>query len=367
MNKPFGAVLCGALLLSGGNASLAETELLDRLAEESIIGDGSSGPSTPAPVLLPASPSARQLDQMRQELNEALAQKQEIEAELALLNAKQQSSSSGSTATASGVPDEESTVLRQQIGELQAQNKHLAQQWEGQNRALADLQAANQQLMEKQNLPQTGRKKSDESSAKGITIDAKTPKDVLVSYALGAWYGDSAPHESRKLRSIEKMLDVKAFAQGFNDKLNNAMQFPQDRLAAELANVEKLLDVAMLSKNEKMSKTLLTEAMKEKGAVKMPDGTIYRVVDKGKTPLVTAQSEILLEVEEKLGTGELLSPAVANGNKVSDLPPAFQTVVTQMGLGGSAKFIVPANLIGDSDGVPPGMIVVMTLKIVGIK
>ncbi|WJV25532.1 MULTISPECIES: FKBP-type peptidyl-prolyl cis-trans isomerase [Pseudomonas] len=367
MSKPLGAVLCGALLLSGASASLAETSLLDRLAEESIIGDGSPSPSTPALAPPPVSPSAKQLDQLKRELNEALAKKQEVEAELALLNAKQQSSGSGSTVKDAGASDKENAGLRQQIAELQAQNKHLTEQGQGQSKALADLQVANQQLMEKQNLPPAAREKSDASSAKRITIDAKASKDVLISYALGAWYGDSAPHESRKLRSIDRMLDVPAFAQGFNDKLTNAMQVPQDKLAAELAGVEKQLNAAMLSKNEKISKTLLAEALKEKGAVKMPDGTIYRVVDKGKTPLVTAQSDILLEVEEKLGTGEVLSPAAANGNKVSELPPAFQTVVTQMGLGGTAKFLVPANLIEDSDGVPPGMIVVMTLKIVGIK
>ena len=62
----------------------------------------------------------------------------------------------------------------------------------------------------------------------------------------------------------------------------------------------------MLSKNEKESKVLLAAAAKEKGAVKMPDGVIYRILDKGKSPSVSDKNEILFDIEEQLSTGEEL-------------------------------------------------------------
>ncbi|MGV8399303.1 FKBP-type peptidyl-prolyl cis-trans isomerase N-terminal domain-containing protein [Pseudomonas aeruginosa] len=364
--------LCCALVLSAGNATSAETSLLDRLAEESIIGDGSNVPSPPPRVSLSASPSAKQLDELKLQLKEALGQKQEMEAELALLRASatQPSKPGAASSKEPGASEGETAALRQQIADLLAQIQHLTQQGQDQDKALADLHAVNQQLQDKQNRPPAGGERSDAGSARRI-IDAKASKDARVSYALGAWYGDSASYETQKLRSIDKTLDVQAFAQGFNDKLNNAMQLPKDKVAAELASVEKQLDAAMLSSNQKISKTLLAEASKEKGAVKMADGSVYRIMEKGKAPFVTAQSDILLEIEERLGTGELLAPAASTGNKVSDLPPAFQTVVTQLGLGGTAKFHIPSELMkgeqGYTGGVPPGMVVVMTLKIAGVK
>lgn len=373
MSKPISTALCCALVLAAGNANSAQTSLLERLAEESIIGDGSNVAS-PIPVVSPAaSPSARQLDELKLQLKEALGQKQEAEAELAVLkaNANQNLNTGAAAAQEAGAPNGETAGLQQQIAELQAQNRQLTQQGKDQDRALADLHAVNEQLKEKQNLPPAGRERSDASGAAKRIIDAKASKDVRISYALGAWYGESATYETRKLRSIDKTLDVQAFAQGFNDKLNNAMQLPQDKLAAELAGVEKQLDVAMLSNNQKISKTLLAEALKEKGAVKMPDGSVYRILAKGKAPFVTAQSDILLEVEEKLGTGDVISPGVPTGVKVPDLPPAFQTVVTQLGLGGSARFHVPSELMAgdqaDAGAIPPGMVVVITLKVAGVK
>ncbi|MCY1532549.1 hypothetical protein D9M68_678310 [compost metagenome] len=97
---------------------------------------------------------------------------------------------------------------------------------------------------------------------------------------------------------------------------------------------------------------------------------MYRILKKGKPPMATAQSEILFQLEEKLGSGEVLSSGEEATSKVTDLPPAFQAAVTQLGLGGSAKFHVPAKLIyGDSGSsdIPPGAISIMTIKIVGIK
>ena len=96
----------------------------------------------------------------------------------------------------------------------------------------------------------------------------------------------------------------------------------------------------MLSKNEKESKVLLAAAAKEKGAVKMPDGVIYRILDKGKSPSVSDKNEILFDIEEQLSTGEELVRETRSSH-VKDLPPLFQSIVKQLGLGGSAKILTP--------------------------
>ncbi|SSW64076.1 putative FKBP-type peptidyl-prolyl cis-trans isomerase FkpA [Achromobacter agilis] len=364
MRKHIGTALCCALAFSSGKASASETSLLDRLVDERIIGSESSRRAIPPPAPAPVAPqSAGQIDELTQQLNDALAQKYALENELAALQAAANSrpahDASEDGSDAAGM---EIAGLNKQVAELLAQNQTLAQQREEQERALADLRMARQQAGEaKEGIP---------GPAKRVTINGSAPKDVRISYALGAWYGDSAPQETRKLLSIGKKLDLPAFAQGFNDRVANSMQLPQDQISAEIASVDQQLDAAMLSRNEKLSKVLLAEAAKEKGAVKMPDGTVYRILKKGKPPMATAQSEILFQLEEKLGSGEVLSSGEEATSKVTDLPPAFQAAVTQLGLGGSAKFHVPAKLIyGDSGSsdIPPGAISIMTIKIVGIK
>ena len=87
---------------------------------------------------------------------------------------------------------------------------------------------------------------------------------MRVSYAVGAWYAESAPQETQKFASIGKKLDLQAFSQGFTDKINNRLQLPQAKLSAELDGAQQQLETAMLSKNEKESKVLLAAAAKEK-------------------------------------------------------------------------------------------------------
>ena len=128
---------------------------------------------------------------------------------------------------------------------------------------------------------------------------------MRVSYAVGAWYAESAPQETQKFASIGKKLDLQAFSQGFTDKINNRLQLPQAKLSAELDGAQQQLETAMLSKNEKEQGPAGGGA-KEKGAVKMPDGVIYRILDKGKSPSVSDKNEILFDIEEQLSTGEEL-------------------------------------------------------------
>ncbi|WZB71725.1 hypothetical protein WJ968_08040 [Achromobacter xylosoxidans] len=54
---------------------------------------------------------------------------------------------------------------------------------------------------------------------------------MRVSYAVGAWYAESAPQETQKFASIGKKLDLQAFSQGFTDKINNRLQLPQAKLS----------------------------------------------------------------------------------------------------------------------------------------
>ncbi|MFZ3620896.1 FKBP-type peptidyl-prolyl cis-trans isomerase N-terminal domain-containing protein [Leclercia barmai] len=212
------------------------------------------------------------------------------------------------------------------------------------------------------------------ATANVIKIDAKTAKDTRTSYAVGTWYGDSATREKEKMTSLGKTLDLPAFMQGFNDSVNKKPQMTPDKLSSELIGLDKLHKkqfAATQSENEKQSKALMLKAAKEPGAVKVADGSVYRIVQKGETPLILADNELITELDEVLGTGKVISSKELRASRVKDLPPLFQTVVKKMGLGGVAKIHIPAKQAYGEAGVPgfvpPGTISIITIKIVGVK
>jgi len=389
MKKHAGAALCSALLVAGQNALASEASpsaqlnLLNRLVQENIVGTESSRlminpiPVRPPPqeqpepafadVPPPAAPAdadspqfarlasqlndandrvaelTRALDEAssrNEAFNDTLAQKQALESELAALRAAPGNQSNDAVLAADlARAGTEIAGLKKQIADLQAQKPAPA--------------------------------KSDAGTAPRVTINDAATRDVRASYAVGAWYGESAPQETKKFASIGRKLDMGAFAQGFNDKLNNRMQLSQAKLDAELAGVEQSLSTAMLSENPKQSRAIIEKAAKEKGAVRTPDGAVYRILDSGKQPVVTDKNEILFELSEELGTGEVLASAERQSSSVKELPPLFQTVVKKLGVGGSVKLYIPGEQVYGESGVPgvvpPGVLAIMTIKVLGIK
>ena len=393
MRKYAYATLCGTLLFSGKAAFAIETSLLDRLAQERIIGDGQARPQAYPVPAQPGSPRAaspaqapsanaelvgqlRQANEQLQELEQKLAAMEQGNALLIEQLAQRQAQGNSSQESSAQAVEQAQNQARirelgQRLEDAQAQRDALAAELASARTATAgnasqdsalsaalgtarteiaslkqqatDLQAANQQLRDQQLRDQQAAQqaKTDKTGGAGrVVINDTAPKDVRVSYAVGAWYAESAPQETQKFASIGKKLDLQAFSQGFTDKINNRLQLPQAKLSAELDGAQQQLETAMLSKNEKESKALLAAAAKEKGAVKMPDGVIYRVLDKGKSPSVSDKNEILFDIEEQLSTGEELVRETRSSH-VKDLPPLFQSIVKQLGLGGSAKILTP--------------------------
>ncbi|WP_285128446.1 FKBP-type peptidyl-prolyl cis-trans isomerase N-terminal domain-containing protein [Leclercia adecarboxylata] len=263
----------------------------------------------------------------------------------------------------------ETAELKKQLALLQTQKASLEEQQKTQSASLATLTAENQKLKESQSAP--AKEGADKQRMK---IDKAAAKDTLTSYAIGTWYGDAAGREKSKLDGLNKKLDLNAFMQGFDDKVNNKLQLTPAALSKELAaldQVQKKQFVATQSENEKQSKAIMTKAANEKGAKRLPDGAIYRVIQQGEAPLVTGKNEIITEIDEVLGTGKVMSSKEVRASRVKDLPPLFQTVVKKLGLGGEAKLHIPAKQAYGEAGVPgfvpPGTVSIITIKIIGIK
>jgi len=276
---------------------------------------------------------------------------------------------SGALVTQLATAGKEAEELKKQLTLLQTQKASLEEQQKTQSASLATLTAENQKLKESQAAP--GKEGAEKPRVK---IDKAAAKDTLTSYAIGTWYGDAADREKSKLDGMNKKLDLNAFMQGFSDKVNNKLQLAPATLTKELAaldQVQKKQFVATQSENEKQSKAIMAKAAKEKGAKRLPDGAIYRVIQQGDAPLITGQNEIITELDEVLGTGKVMSSKEVRASRVKDLPPLFQTVVKKLGLGGEAKLHIPAKQAYGEAGVPgfvpPGTVSIITIKIIGIK
>jgi len=426
MKNYLGSIVCCILLMAGDKSFSSETSpssginLLNRLVQERIVGSDSSrlsvhavparplgqGPvptpagrepeaasaSTTPEAAMPAQ-SAAQINDLAKKLNDAQAQKKALEGELAALRStagsRLDSAALRELERASKSDRDKAAALAGQLAEAAAQNAALEKQLaalktsgssdkqksaalaEDLKKAGAEIAGLKQRMADLQAQKKPPAKNGTASVAQGFIINDTTSKDARTSYAVGVWYGDSTPHEMKKFSSIGRKLDLPALAQGFYDRVNNRTQLPQDKIAAELANVDQLLATAMLSENQKQSKAIMDKAAQEKGAVKTPDGAVYKILSSGKKPLVTDQSNILFDLDEELGTGEVLSSAERGSSSVKDLPPLFQVVVKKLGVGGSAKMYIPGEQIYGESGIPgvapPGVLAIMTIKVVDIK
>ena len=381
MNKHLGAAFCCALWLAGAGRAAAQPQpsaglqLLDRLITEQIV----DGAATSLPVHTLATPpetceatppqcDTAQSAELIQQLDEALRQNALLAQRIEQLQAQPASHADGAAVDTAAA---ELATLRAQVASL-ADSERAHQQKSAalaaeRDRAAAELAALKGRLAD----PQAEATPKAATAGPAFVMGKGASQDVKASYAVGAWYGDSVPQETEKFRSVGMELDVRAFTQGFHDKIHNRLQLAQDAIAAELARIDQSLGKAMLSKNQKESAGLLEKAAKEKGAVKTSEGAVYRVIDPGKPPTAHARSQVLFELTEALGTGEVLADAEKASSAVGDLPPLFQAIVKKLGVGGSARVHIPGDQVYGQDGVPgvvpPGAVVVMTIKVLDIK
>src|SRR5690606_37149631 len=256
-------------------------QLPDRLITDQLVDGAATGlpvhPFATPPGTCEAMPppcDTAQSAELAQQLDEALRHNALLTQRIEQLQA--QSGSQADTAAAGaaavdtaavGTAAVELATLRAQVASLadserahQPKSTALAAE---RDTAAAELAALKGRLAD----PQAAAAPRATTAGPAFVIGKGASQDVKASYAVGAWYGDSVPQETEKFRSVVMKLDVRAFAQGFQDKIHGRRQLPQDVVAAELARIEQTLDKAMLSKNQKESISLLEKAAKEKGAV----------------------------------------------------------------------------------------------------
>ena len=250
MRKYAYATLCGTLLFSGKAAFAIETSLLDRLAQERIIGDGQARPQAYPVPAQPGSPRAaspaqapsanaelvgqlRQANEQLQELEQKLAAMEQGNALLIEQLAQRQAQGNSSQESSAQAVEQAQNQARirelgQRLEDAQAQKRRPSgrtrQRQDGNGRQRLPRQRAQRRPGHSPNRdrqPETtgdgpaGRQPAAQGSATEGPAGRATgqdgqdrrrrprrhqrhgAQDVRVSYAVGAWYAESAPQRPR--------------------------------------------------------------------------------------------------------------------------------------------------------------------------
>ncbi|HAU8265689.1 TPA: hypothetical protein I8287_003364 [Kluyvera intermedia] len=211
--------------------------------------------------------------------------------------------------------------------------------------------------------------------AKQSAYSLKTHKseESKINYAYGAYYAVKVPHEFKALEYAGHKFLPLAFQQGFKDKLANTMQLSEEDVGRILTRFDQQVAEVQgreRERNKKQSIQFVERAAKAKGAEQAPNGVVYLVVKKGKTPLLTVNDTIRFRLDEKISTGKKMSGGEIRVGRVSKLPEVMQQGVLRVGSGGKVRITVPIELAYGEQGipgtVPPGVASEITMEILGI-
>jgi hypothetical protein len=150
-----------------------------------------------------------------------------------------------------------SSELSKQLEMVNKENTALNEKLKAQAASLTELTNLNEKLKTDQAASEKAAKETKPvSGQQRVKIDTGAAKDTQTSYAIGSWYGQAADREKLKMSDLGKKFDIKAFTQGFNDKVNNQLQLPAAKISTELTTLDKQQQKQMatvLSENEKQS------------------------------------------------------------------------------------------------------------------
>lgn len=309
---------------------------------------------------------------LEQSLNEAVSQKTLLEQQLAT-----QAGSEKALATQLAQSSQQNS---EQLEQLNSANNKIAEQLarlgELEQQAKKDDEEKKQALASLATLQKEHDAAAPELvKAKQSAYSLKTHKseESKINYAYGAYYAVKVPHEFKVLEFAGHKFLPLAFLQGFKDKLANTMQLSEDEVGRILTRFDQQVAEVQgreRDRNKKQSIQFVERAAKVKGAEQAPNGVVYLIVKKGKTPLLTVNDTIRFRLDEKISTGKKMSGGEIRVGRVSKLPEVMQQGVLRVGSGGKVRITVPIELAYGEQGipgtVPPGVASEITMEILGI-
>jgi len=192
--------------------------------------------------------------------------------------------------------------------------------------------------------------------------ELKTEEDKTI-YALGLSIGRSI--KSYDLTQAE--LDI--LKKGLTDSATGA------KPAVEMEKYLPKLQPFAKGRQDRVGKRFLEDASKEKGAVKLPSGVIYKELVAGKGPSPKATDTVRVNYRGTLTNGTEFDSSYKR-NAPAEFPlnaviPCWTEGVQKMKVGGKAQLVCPSDKAYGEQGsppvIPPGATLLFEVELLGIQ
>ncbi|MFL5353199.1 FKBP-type peptidyl-prolyl cis-trans isomerase [Archangium sp.] len=189
----------------------------------------------------------------------------------------------------------------------------------------------------------------------------KTEEDKTL-YALGLSIGRSI-----KVFDLSP-AELEIVKKGMADSITGA------KPAVELETYGPKLQGLAKARGERVGQKYLEEAAKEKGAVKLPSGIIYKELKAGTGPSPKSTDTVKVNYRGTLTTGTEFDSSYKRGEPaefpLNGVIPCWTEGVQKMKVGGKSQLVCPAKLAYGEQGqpptIPPNATLVFEIELLGI-
>jgi len=198
----------------------------------------------------------------------------------------------------------------------------------------------------------------------GFQANAQEPKteDEKTIYALGLSLG-------RSIKSYDlTQAELEILKKGLTDSATGT------KPAVEAEKYLPKLQLLAKGRQDRVGKRFLEDAAKEKGAVKLPSGVIYKELVAGKGQSPKATDTVRVNYRGTLTNGTEFDSSYKR-NSPAEFPlkaviPCWTEGVQKMKVGGKAQLVCPSDKAYGEQGsppvIPPGATLLFEIELLGI-
>jgi FKBP-type peptidyl-prolyl cis-trans isomerase FkpA len=199
----------------------------------------------------------------------------------------------------------------------------------------------------------------------GFQANAQEPKteEEKTIYALGMSIGRSIKNYDLTPAELEVLK------KGLTDSATGA------KPAVELEKYLPKLQPLAKGRQDRVGKRFLEDAAREKGAVKLPSGIVYKELTAGKGPSPKATDTVKVNYRGTLTNGTEFDSSYKR-NAPAEFPlnaviPCWTEGVQRMKVGGKAQLVCPSDKAYGEQGsppvIPPNATLVFEVELLGIQ
>jgi FKBP-type peptidyl-prolyl cis-trans isomerase len=216
-----------------------------------------------------------------------------------------------------------------------------------------------------------------QTAQKAIPVGTEAPKtkEDMRAYSLGTLWGQEIVAAISKVTSDGMQVDLEQVTSGVSDSINGHFKVTQDKIFAELDELNKKAQSKTLSAADKSQGSKYLDAFSKKAGAKHADmGYYYIITAKGQGKIKTSDI-VAIQVKESLTNGKVIKDMITSDKvlvlPLKNFPPLFSSVIEKLGNKGKLTMVVPPELAYGDQGrppqIPPNSTMVYEIRIVNVE